>query len=254
MSIPNCYGIIPARYDSTRFPGKPLAQISGKPMFWHVFERAKQSKKFAMVVLATDDDRIESAAKDLGVPVVMTKSDHPSGTDRVFEAAELLDITEDSIVVNIQGDEPAIEPAMLGEVLSPFTSSEVFVSTLARKISQKEAENPNQVKVVFAENRQALYFSRSVIPYNRDDFGDVLFFGHIGLYAFRMKTLKRFVSLEPGRLEITEKLEQLRLLENSIPIHVVLTEYTAAGVDTPADIEKVTRIINRQNCEKNCEK
>jgi 3-deoxy-manno-octulosonate cytidylyltransferase (CMP-KDO synthetase) len=243
-----CYGIIPARFGSTRFPGKPLADISGKPMFWHVFTRASECPELSQVVLATDDERIESAAKALDVPVVKTRSDHPSGTDRVLDAAIILNLPEDAIVVNIQGDEPLLEPAMLTELVGPFVSPDIKVTTLARKIGQNEAGNINQVKVVFSKTGKALYFSRLPIPCYRDGQEEV-FFGHIGLYAFRMNVLKKFVALGPSRLEIAEKLEQLRLLENDIPIHVVLTEHESIGVDKPEDVLKICEILGKRNKE-----
>lgn len=247
----NCYGIIPARYGSTRFPGKPLVDISGKPMFWHVFTRASICPELSQVFLATDDERIESAAKALDVPVVVTRSDHPSGTDRVLEAATILNLPEDAIVVNIQGDEPLLEPAMLTELVQPFVSPDIEVTTLARKIGQSKAGNINQVKVVFSKTGKALYFSRLPIPCYRDG-QEELFFGHIGLYAFRMNALKKFVSLGPGRLETAEKLEQLRLLENDIPIHVVLTKHKSIGVDCPEDIKTICEILDK-NPDKKCE-
>jgi 3-deoxy-manno-octulosonate cytidylyltransferase (CMP-KDO synthetase) len=221
-----------------------LADILGKPMFWHVYKRASQCNEIHQVVLATDDKRIASAAKTLDVPVVMTQSDHASGTDRVLEAAEKLNAPENAVVVNIQGDEPAHEPAMLTELVLPFSDPNVKVSTVANKIDPNEAENPDRVKVVLAKDSRALYFSRSPIPYNRDQQRGE-FYGHIGLYAFRMNILRKFVELGPSLLEITEKLEQLRLLENGIPIHVVITNYKSMGVDRPEDIETVTRILEQ---------
>lgn len=238
----NCYGIIPARFGSTRFPGKPLADIAGKPMFWHVFTRACECPELSKVFLATDDDRIFFAAKELGVPVIMTRVDHPSGTDRVLEAAQLLNLPGDSIIVNIQGDEPLLQPAMLTELVQPFVSPDVEVTTLARKIGQNEAASINQVKVVFSKSGRALYFSRSPVPFYRDGKDGVLF-GHIGLYAFRMDALRKFVALGQGSLETAEKLEQLRLLENDIPINVVLTEHKSIGVDTPEDILKLSELL-----------
>jgi 3-deoxy-manno-octulosonate cytidylyltransferase (CMP-KDO synthetase) len=243
-----CYGIIPARYGSTRFPGKPLADISGKPMFWHVFTRSSKCPELSRVVIATDDERIESAAKTLDVPVVATRSDHPSGTDRVLEAAQLLNLSDDSIIVNIQGDEPLLDPAMLTELVGPFASPDIEVTTLARKIGQNEAGDINQVKVVFSKTGKALYFSRLPIPCYRDG-QEELFYGHIGLYAFRMNALRKFVFLGPSRLEIAEKLEQLRLLENDIPIHVVLTEHKSIGVEKPEDLLTICEIIGRRNKE-----
>jgi len=236
-----CYGIIPARYASTRFPGKPLAEICGMPMFWHVYQRAVHCPELTAVALATDDRKIEAAAKSLGVPVIMTRNDHPSGTDRVLEAALKMQIADNAVVVNIQGDEPAMQPQMISELIAPFKDPETRVSTLARIIDRKSADNPDQVKVVLDNAGRAIYFSRSLIPYPRDaETGK--FLGHIGLYAFRMSALKRFVELPPGRLEGIEKLEQLRLLENGIPIHVVVTERQSFGVDRPEDIKKVSRM------------
>ena len=240
--LPICYGIIPARYGSKRFPGKPLADILGRPMFWHVFDRARQCPELSKIVLATDDERIESAAKKLEIPVVMTRDDHPSGTDRVLEAAGLLQVPKDAVVVNIQGDEPALEPAMLTDLVRPFMDPEVGVTTLARKIDLKEAKNPDRVKVVFAKDGRALYFSRSPIPPPRDG-KKGKFYGHIGLYAFRMGILEQFVVLNPSRLETIEKLEQLRLLENGIPIHVVVTDHRSISVDRPEDIKTVSKIL-----------
>lgn len=237
-----CYGIIPARYDSTRFPGKPMADIFGKPMFWHVYSRATQCDKLNRVVLATDNDKIFSRAKKLDVPVVMTRNDHPSGTDRVMEAAQILKIPDSAVVVNIQGDEPAIEPDMLSELVGPFSNSEVQVTTLANKIDSTQAASADQVKVVFSKSNKAIYFSRSMIPYVVDiDTNN--YYGHIGLYAFRMKSLKKFVTLPQSRLEISEKLEQLRLIENDIPIHVVVTTYKSVGVDRPEDLKRVLEIL-----------
>ena len=240
--LPKCYGIIPARYQSSRFPGKALAEIAGRPMLWHVFNQARQCPELSSVVLATDDERIRSVAEKHEIPVVMTRADHPSGTDRVLEAATKMNLPVDAVVVNIQGDEPALEPAMLAELVRPFSQPEVMVTTLARKIDAREAASPDQVKVVMAQNRTALYFSRSPIPYHRDDQKDE-YYGHIGLYAFRMPALEKFVTLDQGRLEVTEKLEQLRLLENNIPLHIVLTEHQSIGVDRPEDIQAVEQII-----------
>jgi len=243
--LPPCYGIIPARYASQRFPGKPLADILGRPMILHVFERARQCRSLVSVVLATDDARIQSAAQQYDIPVVMTRADHPSGTDRVLEAAQKLNLPPDSIVINIQGDEPALVPAMLTELLQPLRVPEIQVTTLARQISTRQAQNPNLVKVVFGADGRALYFSRSPVPYHRDpEKSD--YYGHIGIYAFRMPVLQKFVALPRSRLEIAEKLEQLRLLENGLPIHIVVTKYRSIGVDRPEDIETAGRIILAQ--------
>jgi len=244
-NLPKCYGIIPARYKSTRFPGKPLAVILGKPMFWHVFNQASLCPELTSVVLATDDDRIFSAAEKLDVPVVMTKDDHESGTDRVLEAAEFLKVPRDAVVVNIQGDEPALNPSVISELIVPFKNPDVLITTPARKITIEEAESPDVVKVVFTLNQKALYFSRSPIPCPREN-QESEFYGHIGLYAFRMNALRDFVALHPGRLEKIEKLEQLRLLENDIPVHVMVTKHKSIGVDRPDDIEKVSKILKKE--------
>jgi 3-deoxy-manno-octulosonate cytidylyltransferase (CMP-KDO synthetase) len=241
----DCYGVIPTRYASTRFEGKPLADILGKPMIWHVYHRACQCSYFKKVVLATDDERIFNAAEELEIPVLMTSSSHTCGTERVLEAARILDIPADGVVANIQGDEPALAPAMLSELLDPFKDDKVQATTLAHKIAENKARSPDQVKVVLTRNSRAIYFSRSLIPYPRDD-KDAEYYGHIGLYAFRMKTLEQFVSLDKGVLERREKLEQLRLLENDIPIQVVVTRHQGFGVDRPEDIAVVEKILREQ--------
>ncbi len=243
--LPPTFGIIPARYGSTRFPGKPLADILGKPMFWHVWDRASRCPLLTSVVVATDDDRVMWAAEELGVPCVMTRFDHESGTDRVMEAARALRAPAGALVVNIQGDEPLLEPSVLTRLLEPFSSPEVMVTTPVVRISSDEARNPDLVKAVFDADGRALYFSRALVPYPRDGEGGN-FFGHIGIYAFRMKTLETFVSLGTGRLERTEKLEQLRLLENGIPIHVVETDFKSVGVDRPGDVREVAAILSGQ--------
>ena len=241
--LPDAHAIIPARYASTRFLGKPLVPLLGKPMFWHVWIRAKQCPLLQSVTLATDDGRIEEAAKELGVPVVMTAKTHESGTDRVFEAAKILGLPKSSVIINVQGDEPALDPAVLGEVLQAFSDTEVQVATLAHPLAPEDITRPDKVKVVLAANGDALYFSRAPIPFSRD--GEVVhpYLGHIGLYAFRMGTLERFVSLSPSSLERMEKLEQLRLLENSIPIRVVRTRRASPGVDSREDIQRVLPLL-----------
>lgn len=241
-TFPECHGIIPARYESSRFPGKPLAEIMGKPMFWHVYHRAKQCPQLSSVTLATDDKRIFEAAQKLDVPVVMTANNHQSGTDRVLEAAKKLGIDNDSVVVNIQGDEPCLEPKMLTELLTPFEFEYVNVTTLATAIGREEALSPDRVKVVMARNGRALYFSRSLVPFDRDEkvHGFLL---HIGLYAFRMEALVRFGKLSPSPLEQREKLEQLRLLEDGIDIYVTETSHSCHGVDRPEDLEKAKYIL-----------
>ncbi len=242
---PECYGIIPARYGSTRFPGKPLAEIHGKPMFWHVYHRVQQCPDLSAVYLATDDERIAEAAKRLNVEVIWTRPDHQSGTDRVFEAAKQLALPENDVVINIQGDEPILNPLLLSEVIRPFTDPEVLVTTPVRAMHPESAKSPDRVKAVFSAKHKALYFSRAPVPFSRDSI-PAQFYGHIGLYAFRMQALARFVGMPPGRLEKIEKLEQLRLLENNVPIHVVITEHESLSVDRPEDLAAVSRYLETQ--------
>jgi 3-deoxy-manno-octulosonate cytidylyltransferase (CMP-KDO synthetase) len=213
-------------------------------MFYHVYQRVVESGCFDSVTVATDDNRIFETAEKHRVPVVMTRADHPSGTDMILEAARILNVSGDAVVVNVQGDEPALNPAILAELIAPFDDPETRVATPAVAISAEEALSPDLVKVVFAQNMTALYFSRSRIPFDRDG-GFPDYFGHIGLYAFRMKTLEAFVGIGKSRLEDIEKLEQLRLLENNIPIRMVITKHRTVGVDRPEDIEKVERLLKR---------
>ncbi len=247
MSKPNFWGIIPARYASSRFPGKPLARILGKPMFLHVYERAIRCKELKGIYLATDHEKIEKEAQKYKVPVIMTSPHHPSGTDRVFEAVEHIGIEETDVVINIQGDEPLLEPEMISSLIACFQQKEIKVATLARRISFEDVINPNIVKVVIDKRGFALYFSRAPIPYYFKSYGGE-FLGHIGMYAFKFSTLKQFTSLSPTSLEQAEKLEQLRLLENGIPIYVTITSYSGCGVDTPEDLAKVEKILRKETC------
>lgn len=241
----SCHGIVPARYASSRLPGKPLLDIAGKPMFWHVVSRAQQAG-LDSVTLATDDSRIFEAAQNLHVPVVMTRPDHQSGTDRVYEAACLLSLPDNAVVVNIQGDEPMLDPALINEMLAPFHEPAVRVTTLAAALTPERLQVSDQVKVVMDSAGNALYFSRAAIPYNRDNSTDcaAMYWGHIGLYAFRMEALRVFVELCPSSLERMEKLEQLRLLENGVPIRVVRTSLHSPGVDTADDLARVREFFH----------
>lgn len=242
--LPEAHGIIPARYASTRFPGKPLTPLNGRPMFWHVWSRAGQCPLLASVTLATDDERIRDAALELDVPVVMTDSRHQSGTDRVFEAATLLGLPQHAVIVNIQGDEPALDPEALTRLLEAFAEPDVQAATLAHRLDPADLDRPDKVKVVLAANNDALYFSRSGIPFCRDGDRAAPALGHIGLYAFTMPVLQRFVRLPQSPLELTEKLEQLRLLENGIAIRVVLTEKAFPGVDHVEDVARVLPLLS----------
>lgn len=233
--------IVPARYESSRFPGKPLAQIHGKPMFWHVMRRAALCPLINATVLATDDERILAEANRLGLTAVMTSTRHASGTDRVLEAARGLGASAEDIIVNVQGDEPALQPAMLTELLGPFSDPSVQVTTLGHLIGPEEAMSPDRVKIVRAADGRALYFSRSQVPFGREERPEYL--GHIGIYALRMRVLEKFNALGESPLERLEKLEQLRLLEAAIPIHVVLTRHASHGVDRPEDLQLVSLLM-----------
>lgn len=235
------YAIIPARYESSRFPGKPLALIHGRPMFWHVMQRAARCPLVGTVALATDDERIRKAAQDLGMQALMTGRDHASGTDRVLEAARMLGASPDSVVVNVQGDEPALNPEMLTELLRPFENPAVQVTTLGHVIDAEAAQSPDRVKIVRAADGRALYFSRAPVPFGRDNPPEYL--GHIGLYGLRMRILEKFSALGESPLERLEKLEQLRLLEAGIPIHVALTRHASHGVDRPEDLLTVSALM-----------
>ena len=235
--------IIPARFGSTRLPGKPLAPILGKPLIQWTYEQALQVQGLDGVWVATDDARIEECVASFGGHVVMTRADHPSGSDRLAEAAARLDLAPEDIVINIQGDQPVFPPDLisrLAEVLS--RDPEVVMVTPVKRRSDAAAANPNVVKAVFDRHGRALYFSRSPLPFWRD--GDqAYFYQHIGIYAYRVQFLKEFVHLPPGRWEVAEKLEQLRALEHGYPIHIVETEGDTREVDSPADLRKVEEFL-----------
>ncbi len=245
----NVTAIIPARYASSRFPGKPLADILGKPMIQRVYERVTQAAGIDRVVVATDDRRIVQAVRAFGGEVEMTRADHPTGTDRLAEVAERL---ATDLVVNVQGDEPLIDPRMIEQALAPLLAdSAIPMGTLKTALtSVEEFRNPNVVKVV-ADNRDfALYFSRAPIPHPRDFSDDldahlcqVAPFKHIGLYVYRRDFLLKFPTLPPTPLENLEKLEQLRALEHGYGIKVVKTELTSIGVDTPEDLDRVRVLL-----------
>ncbi len=236
--------IIPARYASTRFPGKPLADLGGKPMVVRVCERAAQSGA-AGVHVATDDERIAAAVRAHGFKVVMTRADHPSGTDRLAEASSLLKLDEKQVVVNVQGDEPLIEPALIRQVAERLAPSEneADMSTACHAIHDAASlANPNVVKVVMDASGHALYFSRSRIPFPRE--GDAACYRHAGIYAYRVGFLRRYASLAPAPLEQAEALEQLRALWHGHRIAVVISETDIPpGVDTPQDLEAVRRML-----------
>jgi 3-deoxy-manno-octulosonate cytidylyltransferase (CMP-KDO synthetase) len=233
-------GVIPARFASSRFPGKALARIAGKTMVQHVWERAARARYLGTLVIATDDERIFRAAREFGADVRMTRTDHLSGTDRVAEVASA---ETAPIVVNIQGDEPLIDPAAIdAAVLALLDDSTVPMCTLKKRIEDpRELTDPNVVKVVSDRSGNALYFSRSLIPFVRQERTD--HFKHIGLYVYRRDFLLRYSSLPVGPLEQAERLEQLRALENGYRIRVVETDYESLGVDTPEDLQRVTALL-----------
>ncbi|MBA4366439.1 MAG: 3-deoxy-manno-octulosonate cytidylyltransferase [Desulfobacterium sp.] len=233
--------VIPARYASTRFEGKPLALICGKPMIQNVYEGAMRARKVTEVVVATDDQRIMDAVIGFGGKAVMTSESNRSGTDRVAEAAEKIGLELDDIIVNIQGDQPLIDPRCIDEVVEPFfTESDLGMSTLAFAIVQEdEITNPKDVKVTFDNNGYALYFSRSTIPFDRDGDSSFDVYKHLGVYAYTRRFLEMFRSLPQGRLEKIEKLEQLRALEYGHRIKVVVTSYDSPEVDLPEDIKRI---------------
>jgi len=244
-------GVIPARYASSRFPGKPLADLRGRPVVQHVYERARRSKTLARVVVATDDLRIRDAVVAFGGEVQLTGLHHPSGTDRVAEVAASLSC---EVVVTIQGDEPLIEPAMIDEAVSPFfVESDLIMGTVCRRLeNEEEWQSPHVVKVVRDRRGFALYFSRAPIPHPQlSTLSSQLFcYKHIGLYVYRRDFLLTLASLAPTPLEETEQLEQLRALEYGYAIRVVETKYDSIGVDTAEDLERIVRIETTNECGK----
>lgn len=243
MTEMKAIGIIPARYKSTRFEGKPLADILGKPMIQRVFEAATKARSLDTAVVATDDVRIFDAVKRFGGSAVMTSSEHRSGTDRVAEVAAGCDA---GIVVNIQGDEPLLDPAMIDECVGALTANKgVEFSTVMKRIGEDAFHDPGVVKVVCDTQGRALYFSRSLIPYPRTRTEEFAVFEHLGLYAYTRDCLMKLSQLMPTPLEKIEGLEQLRALENGIPIQVVETHCTGplVSVDTEEDLERVRQIL-----------
>jgi len=233
-------GIIPARYASTRLPGKPLIDIAGKPMIQRVYEQVSKSKLINDVIVATDNKRIFDCVIKFGGTAIMTSVKHKTGTDRLCEAAGNI---KSNIIVNIQGDEPFIDYRNIDRAIQPLIDdSRLNVSTLAIKIKdKKEIEDPNEVKVVFDNNFNALYFSRSVVPFNRDSDIQPVYYKHIGLYVFKKKYLLKFGKTRQTKLENTEKLEQLRILETGERIRVVITNKDSVSIDTLYDLQKVLR-------------
>jgi 3-deoxy-manno-octulosonate cytidylyltransferase (CMP-KDO synthetase) len=238
--------VVPARYASTRFPGKVLAPLAGRPLVYHTYSRTCEARHVSQVIVATDDDRVRDALVPLNVPVVMTRQDHASGTDRIAEVASRHDA---EIVVNVQGDEPLIDPHTVDEVVHALRNQpDIPMATARRRITDaQEISDPNVVKVVCDSRGRALYFSRYPIPYVRDAADSLssltCHWQHIGIYAYRRGFLLEFASWPPSNLERLEKLEQLRVLERGRPIAVVDTTYRSIGVDTPEDLERVRALL-----------
>jgi 3-deoxy-manno-octulosonate cytidylyltransferase (CMP-KDO synthetase) len=238
--------IIPARYASTRFPGKPLVDIAGKSMIQRVVEKVQECASISQLVVATDDERIFNHVQSFGAHAVMTSSDHPSGTDRCLEA--YININSDAdCIINVQGDEPFVDAAQLTSLIQLIAKTDVSIATLAKKITDTSALfDPSKVKVVFDNHSRALYFSRHAIPFIRSaEESEWLtmhaYYKHIGLYAFRPEKLKEICALLPSSLEKAESLEQLRWLENGHTIHVAITDIESPAIDTPEDLKAVLK-------------
>lgn len=237
--------VIPARYSSTRLPGKPLKDICGKPMICRVWERASLAKSVAEVIVATDDERILQAVEKNSGRAIMTRVDHKTGTDRLAEVAEKFPDVE--VIVNVQGDEPLIEPALIDELVGEFIADKnLQMATVATELTDAdEMKNPNNVKVVLDKNNNALYFSRSLIPYPRN-VGKAKVFKHIGIYAYRRNFLLAYAKMTSTPLEQSESLEQLRALENGYKIRVIKSSCRFVGVDTEEDLKLVNEIYQRE--------
>jgi 3-deoxy-manno-octulosonate cytidylyltransferase (CMP-KDO synthetase) len=238
-------GVIPVRWNSTRFPGKPLHLIAGKPLLWHVWNRCRRAKKLDALIVATDDIRIANAAFDWGAEVALTSPKHQSGTDRVAEVARKA--RDADFIINIQGDEPLTEPALLDRFVTTLRSNpRIGIVTAAHPFENRaEASSPHQVKVIVDLHHNALYFSRYAIPFPRNPAARIRYLRHQGIYGFRRKALLDFVRSEPTPLERAESLEQLRALENGVKVHVLLTKHGSPGVDTPADAKALEQKLSR---------
>jgi 3-deoxy-manno-octulosonate cytidylyltransferase (CMP-KDO synthetase) len=235
--------IIPARIASTRLPRKILREIAGKTMLQRVYEAARGCKQLADVIVATDAPEIMDACRTLGYNARMTSDQHRSGTDRVHEVAQTIAA---DVYVNVQGDEPLARPEHIDALLGPITRSEVMISTVMTPCPAHDIANPNAVKVVANNAGRALYFSRSTIPFDRDQTAGFRYMKHLGFYAYRKAALDRFVTLPEAKLERSERLEQLRFLENGIDIYIAETPFDTVGVDTEADLQRVESILLSQ--------
>lgn len=237
--------IIPSRYESKRFPGKPLVDIQGKTMIQRVYEQAAKSDLVDAVYVATDSGKIYSSVQGFGGNVVMTSAQCSSGTDRVAEAARILELAGHDVIVNIQGDQPVLQPECLNDLIQLFLQRPgLEMGTLAYVLKDKtEVDDPNNVKVIFDGDRFAIYFSRAKIPFNRDGVDNVLYYKHLGIYAYSYTFLQEYTRLPKSRLENIERLEQLRVLESGHRIQVAVTSYNSPSVDDPADIAKIAEIL-----------
>ncbi|MGE4518132.1 MAG: 3-deoxy-manno-octulosonate cytidylyltransferase [Desulfobacteraceae bacterium] len=239
--------IIPARYGSTRLGGKPLIKILGKPVIEHVFQRCRKCENIDEIYVATDDERIADFCRSINAPSIMTSGEHKSGTDRVCEAAEILNLHDDDIIINVQGDQPLVHAVSIDEAVTPFLKGSPLMSTLAYKIKNKnEITDPKDVKVVFSKTGKALYFSRASIPFPREGETDY-YYKHLGIYVYKKSFLKTFTSLPKSDLEEIEKLEQLRALEYGYDIEIVITEYDSPEVDLESDISKIENLLENNN-------
>lgn len=238
--------IIPARYYSSRFPGKPLALINGKPMIQWVYERVNCVAGIYETYVATDDERIQKCVWDFNGKCIMTSAEHQCGTDRLVECVDILGLNDEDIVLNIQGDEPLIKEDMVRKLMETICDEDTVMGTLKEKITKKDdVENTNVVKVVTDQKDNALYFSRYSIPFNRNNVDNVTYCRHIGVYAYRAGFLKNYPKLKKSKLEEIEGLEQLRVLENGYKIKVLETESISLGVDTPEQLEIVERLMKK---------
>ena len=238
--------MIPARYGATRFPAKLMQDLCGKPVIVHTYQRVADTNLFDQVYVVTDDDRIENAIREVGGKVIRSQKEHNSGSDRLAEASKDLEV---DIIVNVQGDEPFTDKENLQKVIDIFANDpqkNIAVASLMERITHPDdIENPNNVKVVVNKFNEALYFSRSVIPFLRDTNTKVPYYKHIGIYAYRKDALQQFTQLPPSLLEETEKLEQLRYLENGFKIRLTVTDIPTIGIDTPEDLEKARKRLSK---------
>jgi len=238
--------IIPARLNSSRFANKILVDILGLPM---VIRTAKQVSSLDKVVIATDSQEVINLANEYGFDAVLTSSEHQSGTDRINEAVNILNLDDDEIIINVQGDEPFIEPEVIEKVIKRVekvkkNNEKIMITSCFKKISSELADDPNHVKVILDENSNAIYFSRSKIPYHRDHYETSSYYGHLGIYGFTKKSLNEFCSLNQSKLETIEKLEQLRAIDNGHKIAMVEVESKSFGIDTEEDLKNAIKIFN----------